>query len=127
RHDRLQSSRGAATPSVLLGRIEGYGSHIQVIVRLAEAGSGRHLWGTTYDGSLSEAPKLWRQAIERIAATVPARMRAAEVARDDRKPPRERTAHDLVTRALGYSYKLTTEANSRALEDLKRALSLDPA
>jgi adenylate cyclase len=110
----------------LLGRIERYGSHIQVIVRLAEVGSGRHLWGTTFDGSHSESPELWRQAIEGIAATVPVRLQAAEVARIDRKPPRERTVHDLVMQALSYSYKLTAEANSRALENVEKALSFDP-
>jgi adenylate cyclase len=69
---------------------------------------------------------LWKQAIEGIAAMAPARVQAAEVARIDRKPPRERTLNDLVTGASSYSHKLTAEANSRALEDLDKAISLDP-
>src|SRR5262249_52511116 len=105
---------------VLRGRIDVYGSRVQVLVRLVEAASARHLWGTSFDGFVADASKLWKQVIEGIAVSVPTQLRAAEAAGVDRKPVREHTAHDLAMRAFCNALRLTADANSRALDDIHK-------
>ena len=51
--DPLHRSRYA-----LRGRINTYGNRVQVVVRLVEIASGRHIWGTAVDGAPTDVPTL---------------------------------------------------------------------
>lgn len=110
----------------LRGRIATLGSRLQIAVRLVETASLRHLWGTSFEGPAAVVSGLWRRAIEGIAVAVPAQLRATEAGRAALKPKYQSTVDDLIAAALVSALKLSPEANAHALDDIDRALSLDP-
>ena len=118
--DPLRRSRYA-----LRGRINTYGNRVQVVVRLVEIASGRHIWGTAVDGAPTDVPTLQKRLIEGVASNMLRCLRDAEAVRIGRKPAHDRTADELVMRAFGFASALTPGANSRALEDLDKALTID--
>jgi adenylate cyclase len=95
-------------------------------VRLFEVATGRHIWGSAFEGATTDAHVLQARVIEGICGTLPICLRGAEAARAERRPARDRTAHDLTMRAFRGTSALTQHANARALGDLDRALSIDP-
>jgi adenylate cyclase len=108
------------------GRVRLLGRRVQVTVRLFEVGSQRHIWGDAFEGAPEHALELQGQVIEATAGTLPAYLRDAETTHGRRRPARDPAAVDLATRALHAASQITQPANARALEDLDRALTIDP-
>jgi adenylate cyclase len=108
------------------GRVRIINGRVQVAVRLYDAGSGRHIWGDAFEGQPEDALALQHHVIEGVAGRLPGYLRDAEAMQADRKPARDRTAHDLAMRAFRAAATLTQAANIRALEDIDRAMSIEP-
>jgi TolB-like protein len=114
------------TRYIVHGHVRSIGARMLVTVQLFERATGRHIWGNAYEGALEESLALRQRVIEAVAGTVPVYLCDAEARRVERNHPHDRSAYELTMRAFRAASRLTQTTNMRALEDLDRALSLDP-
>jgi adenylate cyclase len=114
------------TRYVIRGHVRAIGGRMQVAVRLSEHVTGRHIWGDAYEGAPGDVLALQGRIIEAVAGTIPACLRSAEARRVEHERSRDRSAYDLTMRAFRAASRLTQTTNLQALEDLDRALLLDP-
>jgi adenylate cyclase len=107
------------------GRVQSFGAGVQVIVKLSEVATARHIWGDAFDAAPEHAVSLEEKVIERVAGAVPAYFNNAGVRPVGNSPERNPFAVELVERAFRSALELTKAANARALEDIDRVRSID--
>jgi TolB-like protein len=107
------------------GRVQSFGAGVQVIVKLSEVATTRHIWGDAFDAVPEHAVALREKVIERVAGAVPAYFNNAGVRPVGNNPERDPFAVELVKRAFHSALEMTRAGNARALEDIDRVRSID--
>ena len=107
------------------GRVQSFGAGVQVIVRLSECATARHVWGDAFEAAPERTAELRETVIARAAEAVPAYLNTTEARPVRNSLERDPLASELVTRAYSSALELTKAANARALEDIDRARSID--
>jgi adenylate cyclase len=121
---RLSREMGAGY--FLTGRIVCDGTRLRLVLRVADAATGHHVWGDSFDGDVDRLLALQDRIVRGVRRGVAAGIRGAEIDRASRRALRDLDAHGLTMRALPWLHASTAEGARRALEILERAIEVDP-
>jgi TolB-like protein len=110
----------------LTGRIVRAGARLRFIVRVADSGTGHHVWGDSFDGEYEQPVDFQDRVVASIVRAILPSIRGAEIDRARRTPPQNLDAYGLAVRALPFVFASQPEASRRALELLHRAIEMDP-
>ena len=124
--DHRQIAQQLGVQYMLSGSMRKIGNRLRVSAELTDTGSKAQVWSDRYDRDLPDVFE-WQDEISRtVAAVVAPAVRGAEILRARRKPPTSLSAYDLYLRALPHMWAMTREEIPKAIELLRRSLSLDP-
>ncbi|CUT11836.1 Adenylate cyclase EC 4611 [Bradyrhizobium sp.] len=110
---------------VLSGHIRKAANRIRVSAELTHTGSEAQVWSNRYDRPLIDIFDLQDDVSSSVAAVVDPAVRSAEIERARRKPPTDLSAYDLYLRGLHHLWGGTREGIVKAIDLLRRSLSLD--
>ena len=111
----------------LLGRLMHQGERVRVIVRLVDVATDRHVWGDSFDGSVSDAFAFQDRVVDDVLCGVISRITDAEIQRAHSKDPRDVAARDLALQALPLMLQANLPGVQSAITILNRAIDIDPA
>ncbi|MBX3501493.1 MAG: adenylate/guanylate cyclase domain-containing protein [Alphaproteobacteria bacterium] len=111
---------------VLGGSMRKAGNRIRVSAELTDAASGVQVWSDRYDRDMADVFDLQDDISRTVAAVVDPAVRGAEIERARRKPPASLSAYDLYLRALPHLWAGTRDDIPKAIDLLRRSISLDP-
>jgi adenylate cyclase len=127
RHPSVQEiRRELGARYVVEGSVRRRGENVRVSVELTDSKNGKQLWGNRYNRQISELIAIEDDVVEEIVAALPGRILVAEKERVRRKPPLDMTAYDYMVAGRLNHHKVSLEENKQALEQLSRAIELDP-
>jgi adenylate cyclase len=112
---------------VLSGSLQRFASQIRVIAMLTDVGSGRQVWGESYDRSIDDLFHVQRELAEAIAIETGSQY--LNIVSDDlcRQPPQGLSAWSLTHKALTFwTVSYTRDASAEAVGWLEQALVLEP-
>lgn len=124
--DHRQIAQQLGVQFTLSGSMRKVGNRVRVSVELTDAGSSVQVWSDRFDHDLADVFELQDDISRTVAAVVAPAVRGAEIERARRKPPANLSAYDLYLRALPHIWAMTREDIPKAIELLRRSLSLDP-
>jgi adenylate cyclase len=107
------------------GSVRSSGETLRVNAQLIDVENGAHLWAEKYDRPRDDLFLVQDELVDSISALVLPSVRTAEKRKALRKPTDELTAYELFVRARTEKHKLTTEALTKSINWLNRALELD--
>ena len=110
----------------LTGRIVQGGAQLRLVVHVADAATGHHVWGDSFDGRRDQPLELQDRVVAGILRVIPSSIRGAEIDRARRAAPQNLDAYGLAMRALPLVFASRPEATRQALELLHRAIEIDP-
>ncbi|MEX2648282.1 MAG: adenylate/guanylate cyclase domain-containing protein [Alphaproteobacteria bacterium] len=110
---------------VVEGSVRKAGNRVRVTAQLVEAETGNHVWAERYDRGLDDIFAVQDEVVRAIVGQLPARLDQAAFERTRRAPSENLTAYDLILRARWNIWR-TVEDRGKILEDLKRAIALEP-
>ena len=85
---------------VLEGSVRRGGSKVRITGQLIDAESGAHLWADRFDGDLENIFDLQDSIAESVVGVVEPTLREAEIARSQRKGPKNLDAYDFLLRSM---------------------------
>ncbi len=115
---------------VLEGSVQSGDGRLRLTAQLVDTTSGAYVWSERYDRPLDDLFAVRADVAERIVGAIGGtkgayRKAALDAAR--RRPPQSLEAYDLVLLGTEARLRLTKEDNAKAVELLRRAVSLDPS
>jgi tetratricopeptide (TPR) repeat protein len=102
------------------------GNRVRITGQLIDATTGAHMWADRFDGALEDVFELQDQVTVSVVAAIEPKMRAAEVARAQRKPTESLQAYDLTLRAGAEPWARSRDAVEESIGLLQRAVAIDP-
>ena len=111
--------------NVVEGSVRRAGSRLRITVQLVEVANGHHLWSERFDRDLADVFAIQ----DEIARTIAARLRPAAATTDVPRvgpPTRSLEAYEAYLRGRFYWDKGTRNDYGRAVQQLERAIVLDP-
>jgi TolB-like protein len=112
---------------VIEGSIRRSGNRLRFAGQLLDTTTGAHIWADRFDGELSDVFELQDRFTESVVAAIGPQLQLAEIERLKHKPAVHLDAYDLLLRAQQLEYEYTADSLTAALENVKRALALDPS
>jgi len=114
--------------NVIEGSVRRSGDHVRVSVQLIDALTDRHIWGQTYDRTLTDALALEGELATEIASAVGATLTPQEKALVASKPTNNPAAYDayLRGRALMGASAFDRSTLEGAIRSYQEAVKLDP-
>jgi len=95
-------------------------------VQLIDGAGGQTLWSERFDDRLDDIFDLQDRIAAQVAGQISPNLRAAEIARADRRKTGGRTAHELYLTAYPPFWNHDRDGNRTALQQLDRCLAVDP-
>ncbi len=123
--DIRQVARDLSVRYVLSGSVRKVSNRVRVSAELTNAETGLQVWADRYNRDLVDIFDLQEEISAVVAAVVHPAVRGAEVERARRKPPASLSAYDVYLRALPHLWAATRDEIPKAIELLRRSLSLD--
>ena len=123
--DVRQVGKELGVQYILEGSVRRMGDKLRVTAQLIETGSGKHIWGHHYDGTLADVFDFQDQITETIVGTVEGMFQRAEGERVRQKRPESMEAYDYLLRGLAHMNKLTPEDTRTALQYFYKAIERD--
>lgn len=111
---------------VLEGSMRRAADRVRLNVQLLDAATGRTLWAERFEGRVADVFELQDQITEGVIGAIEPRVKEAEIERARRKRPEDLGAYDHYLRAVACMYENTPEGRGAALEQVARALAIDP-
>jgi TolB-like protein/class 3 adenylate cyclase/Flp pilus assembly protein TadD len=111
---------------VVEGSVQRTGDTVRINVQLIEAATGVHLWSDRYKRPLVDLFTLCDEIIDRLVATLVARVEMSERERAMRKPIESLEAYDHCLRGRELWWLWEENANRAAQEHFRKAIELDP-
>ena len=113
---------------VLEGSLRKAANRVRLTGQLIEAENGRHIWADRFEGALDDIFALQDRITESVVGAIEPSLRLAEIERSRWKPTSNLGAYDYALRAWHrLSLDSTRDGIGAALEELRRAIALDPA
>jgi TolB-like protein/Tfp pilus assembly protein PilF len=125
--DVRQVGRELGVRYVIEGSVRRSGNRLRFAGRLADATTGTHIWADRFDGELSDVFELQDRFTESVVAAIAPQLQLAEIERLKHKPAAHLDAYDLLLRAHQLEYEFTPDSLVAAVENVKRALAVDPS
>jgi adenylate cyclase len=119
-------SRDMGVRYVLEGSVRKADNQVRVTAQLVDAVKGTHLWADSYDRELQDIFALQDEIRQQVVTALQLKVKAAELARVKRIPPKNLVAYDYLLRAEEYFNLFTKEAHFQARQLLEQALAVDP-
>ncbi len=110
---------------VIEGSVRKAGNQVRVTAQLIDAATGAHVWADRYDRDLDDIFAVQDEISQSITASIAPEFLDAEMARAQRRGPRDMTSWDLYLRAMWLASQLDEEAAAEALELLNEAIEID--
>ena len=111
---------------VLEGSVRRAGDRLRVTAHLAEAATGTHLWGRTFDGVVADIFDVQDQITDQVAGVIEPQIRRAETERSRRKHPDTLEVYDLALQARALLYLDDPVENARAYALCLEAIAREP-
>ena len=111
---------------VLEGSVRRSGQRLRVTGQLIDATSGAHVWANRFDGDLGDVFDLQDRITEGVVGAVEPALQLAEIERLKQKSNANFSSYDCLLRAQELEYEFTEESIDAALQELQRALQIDP-
>jgi TolB-like protein/Tfp pilus assembly protein PilF len=111
--------------AVLEGSVRRAGDRVRITGQLIAAREDRHIWAETFDREMKDIFAIQTEVAQTIARELKARLSPEEQNRLRAEPTNNIEAYSLFLRARELQNKRTLEANAKAVELIRRALSLD--
>ena len=111
---------------LLEGSVRRASGKVRITGQLIDAESGAHLWADRFDGDLENIFDLQDKVAESVVGVVEPTLREAEIARSQRKGPKNLDAYDLLLRSMPNAFAFKQDENALAVSQLERAIDLDP-
>lgn len=108
------------------GSVRRSGKRVRVTAQLAEAASGRRLWGERYDRDLDDLFVVQDEITDVIAATVAGRIEDAGRRHAEAKRPQDMDVYDCLLRGRHCLNQYTRATEIEARRHFERALELEP-
>ena len=112
---------------VVEGSVQRSGETVRINVQLIEATTGVHLWSDRFKRPLVDLFVLCDEIIDRLVATLVARVEMSERERALRKPIESLEAYDHCLRGRELWYLWEEGANRAAQDHFRKAIELDPS
>jgi len=126
--DIKQVGRELGVRYVLEGSIRRAGNRVRITGQLIAAETGAHIWADRFEGRLEDIFDLQDRITESVVGAVEPSLRLAEINRARSKPTVNLHAYDYFLRAWQkLSMDPRPQGIEEALEELRRAIELDPA
>jgi TolB-like protein len=110
---------------LLEGNVRRVGANLRVTTQLIEAANGEVLWAGRFDRPLSDLAALQEELVHEVAGSLDTQVMNQEVARVLKKPG-DLTAWEAAMRSLSYTHHLDAGGLAKAIEEGRRAVSIDP-
>ena len=110
---------------VLRGSVRTSGQRLRVVVQLADASDGRHIWSDRFDGELDDVFAIQDQVTTQVSGFIAPALQIAEIDRARRKPTESLSAYDLYLRAVP-RFRASLAHNQESLRLLRKAIEIDP-
>ncbi len=111
---------------VLEGSVRRGGGKVRITGQLIDAENGAHLWADRFDGDLENIFDLQDSIAESVVGVVEPTLREAEIARSQRKGPKNLDAYDFLLRSMPNLFAFKKDENTVAISLLEKAIDLDP-
>jgi TolB-like protein len=111
---------------VLEGSVRRGGDRLRFTGQLIDAITGAHIWADRFEGDLSDVFDLQDRITENVVAAIEPKLQFAEIERLKHKAVADLNAYDHLLRAQQLEYEFTEQSLDRALDNLQRALAIDP-
>ena len=111
---------------ILQGSVRRAGQRARISAQLVRAADGHASWAERFDRSLEDLFEVQAEVSRRIVEALQVSLRPAERALLDRAPTRNREAYALYLRGRGLLDESRKDANARAEQCLREAVTLDP-
>jgi TolB-like protein len=125
--DVRQVGRELGVRYVIEGSVRRSGNRLRFIGQLVDAATRAHIWADRFDGELSDVFELQDRFTESVVAAIGPQLQLAEIERVRHKPVTDLDAYDLLLRAQQLEYEFTPDSLAAAIENVKRALAIDPS
>lgn len=110
---------------LLTGRVRRHGGRIRIDAELADSGSGRHLWGESFDKAESDIFAVQEEIAERIAASIEPELGQIVSRRVISKADADLDAWDCCQRGFWHLYRFTADDLRTARQWFVRALQIN--
>jgi TolB-like protein/class 3 adenylate cyclase len=124
--DIKQVGRELGVRYVLEGSVRKAAGRLRISGQLIEASTGAHLWAERFDGALEDVFELQDAVTERVVGAIEPSVKQAEINRARTKPTSNLDAYDYYLRAFQQNTLYTREGNDLAMDNIRRAIALDP-
>jgi TolB-like protein/Tfp pilus assembly protein PilF len=124
--DVRQVGRELGVRYLLEGSVRLAEDKVRVTAQLVDASEGHHLWASNFDGKVAEVFEFQDRISESVIGRVEPQIRRTEIERSRRKWPQNPKAYDYLLRAMPHFYSNDPAGYGIALEDLERAIALEP-
>jgi len=111
---------------IIEGSVRRSGGRVRLSVQLIDGAGGQNLWSERFDDRLDDIFDLQDRIAAQVAGQISPNLRAAEIARADRRQTGGRTAHELYLTAYPPFWNHDRDGNRTALQQLDRCLAVDP-
>jgi TolB-like protein/Tfp pilus assembly protein PilF len=125
--DVRQVGRELGVRYVLEGSVRRSGNRLRFIGQLVDTTTGAHVWADRFDGELNEVFDLQDRFTESVVTAIGPQLQLAEIERLRHKPAAHLDAYDRLLRAQQLEYEFTAESLAAAIENVGRALAIDPS
>lgn len=122
-------ARDLDVETVLEGSVRRAGQTVRVAVQLVDPRNDTNLWTETYDGDLANVADILAiqgNIATNVASALAARLSIQEQSRLAKVPTTSGTAYGHYLAALAADQSSSPEGSARALEELRRAVAIDP-
>ena len=111
---------------ILEGSVRKAGERVRITAQLIDAATGHHLWAERYDRKLDDVFGVQDEVTQKIVATLPRRLEAADLERARRKPTANMAAYDYLLKGKDHHHRGTKADIAKGLKALSKAIELDP-
>jgi adenylate cyclase len=111
---------------VVEGSVRKAGDRVRITVQLIDGETDRHIWAERFDRKLEDIFAIQDEVTTAIVAILPGRLEAATYNRATRKTTANMAAYEHLLAAKVLHHRSTRHDNAAALQQIERALSLDP-
>ena len=111
---------------VLRGSVRRSGGRLRIVVQLADASDGRHVWSDRFEGDVDDVFAIQDQVTAQVAGSIAPALQVIEIERARRKPPESLSAYELYLRAVP-RFRTSLAENREAVRLLGKAVEIDPA
>jgi adenylate cyclase len=124
--DVKQVGRDLGVRYVLEGSVRKAASRLRITGQLIDTSTGTHLWADRFDGGIEDVFELQDRITASVIGAIAPKLEQAEIERAKRKPTESLDAYDYYLRGLASLYRWNREGVSEALQQLNKAIALDP-